>query len=118
MIAFKVAGILHVAELTLTEAEDKAHLTVCVGDTIAIHLSENAAAGYRWTVSSLDQTRVVVESHGHQPMSAAVGSAGTAVWRLRATRAGTTRVELKKSRPWEPADSASERFAVDFDIIE
>jgi inhibitor of cysteine peptidase len=116
-MALEVSGILHVAEVTLTEAENGAHVDVRVGDTVTIHLSENSAAGYRWTISSLDEKHIVVKSHSYQPMSAAVGSAGTAVWRLSARRAGTTRVELEKSRPWEPADSARERFAVDL-IIE
>jgi predicted secreted protein len=106
------------AELTLTQAQDGSRLTVRAGDVITLHLPENSAAGYRWTVSSLDETRVAVESQSYQPVSAAVGSAGTAVWMLRAKRAGTTRVELKKSRTWEPADSAVERFAVELDIVE
>ena len=104
------------AELTLTETHNGAHFTVRVGDTITIHLSESSGAGYRWTASSLDDTHLDVEYHGYQPRSAAVGAAGTAVWRLCAKAAGTTRVELKKSRPWEPADSASERFVIDLDI--
>ena len=106
------------AELTLTEAENGGRFTVRVGDTINIHLSENSAAGYRWTASSLDELRVTVKSHGYQATGAAVGSAGTTVWRVSASQPGTARVELKKSRPWEPADSASERFAVDLDIVE
>ena len=118
VMAFKVSGILHVAELNLTEAEDGDQFTVRIGDAITIRLSENSAAGYRWMVSSLDETRVVVTSQGYQATSAAVGSAGTAVWRLAAKLVGTTRVELKKSRPWEPADSVNECFAVDLDIIE
>ena len=102
------------AELTLTEAVDGARFTVRVGDVINICLPENSAAGYRWTVASLDETRLAVESHGYQSTSDAVGSAGTANWRLSARLAGRTRVELKKSRPWEAA--AGERFAVDLDI--
>jgi predicted secreted protein len=107
-----------VAELTLTEAKNGAHFTVRVGDAITIHLSESSGAGYSWTAASLDHTHLTLEHHGYQPRSAAVGGAGTAVWRFRARLAGTTRVELKKSRPWEPADSATERFAIDLDIIE
>ena len=102
------------AELTLTEAVNGARISVCVGDVINICLPENSAAGYRWTVSSLDHTRLAVEDLGYQSTSDAVGSAGTATWRLSVKLAGRTRVELKKSRPWEPA--AGERFAVELDI--
>jgi predicted secreted protein len=114
----KASGILHVAELTLTDAQNGGHFKVRVGDTIAICLPENSAAGYRWGVSSLDETRVAVTSQRYHATSAAVGSAGTTVWTLTAKAAGTTSVALKKSRPWEPAEAASQRFAVDLDIIE
>ena len=117
VIGIAISGILHVAEFTFTEADDGAHVTVGVGDAITIDLSDSSAAGYRWTVSSLDERYVVVESHSYRPTSAAVGSAGTAVWKLSTRRSGTTRMELKKSRPWEPADSASGHFAIDLNIV-
>jgi predicted secreted protein len=104
------------AEHTLTESDNGAHLTVRTGDTVTLHLSESSGAGYRWTAVSLDETRVSVEAHDYQAKSSAVGGAGTALWRLRAKLAGKTRVELKKSRPWESAESPGERFAIDLDI--
>jgi predicted secreted protein len=105
-----------VADVTLTEAEDGAHVTVQVGDVISVSLPENSAAGYRWTVASLDGTRIDVERHGYQSASDAVGSAGAAVWKLSARSAGRTRLEFVKSRSWEPATAASQRFAVDLDV--
>lgn len=104
------------AELTLTEAQNGRRVAVRVGDGITVSLPENAAAGYRWSIASLDESRVAVESQQYRPASDAVGSGGTAVWRLRATAPGATRVELKKSRPWEPDTSASERFAIELDV--
>jgi predicted secreted protein len=105
-----------VAEVTLTEAEDGAHVTVRIGDVISVSLPENSAAGYRWTLAALDETRIDVKSHGYQATSDAVGSAGMAVWKLSPRRAGPTRLELVKSRSWEPAPAASQRFAVHLDV--
>jgi predicted secreted protein len=106
------------AELALTEADDNGRFTVKVGDVITIHLSENSAAGYRWTVSSLDETRVAVKSQSYEATSAGVGSAGMAVFKLNARQKGSAHVALKKSRSWGQADSNSKTFAVDVDITE
>ena len=105
------------ADHTLTDAQNGGQFTVHVGDTIAISLPENSAAGYRWSVASLDETRVAVTSQRYQATSTAVGSAGMALWTLTAKAAGTAHVALKKSRPWEPAEAATERFEVDLHIV-
>jgi inhibitor of cysteine peptidase len=105
------------AKLTLTEAEHGRRFTVAVGDTITISLSESSAAGYRWTPASLGETLLTWSDPEYQPTSEAVGSAGTAIWKLTATRPGRTRIELVKARPWEQDRSKRERFRVDLDIV-
>ncbi len=107
----------HVAQLTLTEAQDGTRVQVHVGDAIEIRLPEIAAAGFRWTVTSLDRARVTVVNQHYEPGRPGVGSAVTAVTTLAAKASGKARVELAKLRPWEPG-SASGRFAVDLEILE
>ena len=102
------------AEFALTEGDNGARLTVHVGDVVNIHLQENSAAGYRWTASSLDDMVFAVERQTYVPTSAAIGNAGTVIWRLRARLGGRRRVELEKSRPWESIAYA--RFVVDLDV--
>jgi predicted secreted protein len=106
-----------VADVTLTEVDDGARSQVRVGDVVTIRLPENSAAGYRWSAAAIDESPVVVEGPRYQPAGGGVGSAGTSVWTLRATRPGQARVALKKARSWE-ADTPSERFAVILDIRE
>lgn len=103
-------------ELVLTPAQNGDHLTVRVGDELVVSLPEGGSTGYRWTVASLDTKRLRMESEKYEPGSRAVGSAGTAVLRIRTTAPGSTRLELKKARPWESSTSAVEHFAVDLDI--
>jgi predicted secreted protein len=103
-----------VAELTLTPKENGGRLAARVGDLITIHLPENSAAGYRWTVVSPDQAGVALESQDYQETGTGVGGAGMAVIKLRAKRTGSARLELKKSRSWEPA--GGDTFAIDLDI--
>ena len=105
-------------EVTLTEAQNDERVSVRVGDTIVIALSENASGGYKWSASAIDPHHVKVEDQRHVLRSDAIGSAGTSEWRLRAVRPGSARVELVKSRPWEPRDKVADRFAVDLVIRE
>lgn len=106
------------AELTVSDAHNGAKLTVRVGDAIIVRLSESAAAGYRWTLTAIDPARLEMMEHSYEPTRAGVGSAGASVWKFTPTHAGRTRLELKKLRPWNPADPASEHFAVDLVIGE
>ena len=104
------------ADLALTETQNNRRFHVRVGDSMTIELPENAAAGYRWSASRLDTARLTLESQTYRRSDGQVGSGGTSVWRLRATSAGTTRLELEKSRPWETGVSAAAKFAVDLVI--
>lgn len=106
------------ADLTLTETADGGRFRIRVGDVVTLHLSENAAAGYRWTVSDSDDVRVEVRRRGFELPNPAVGSAGVAVWTLTPKSAGTSHVTLKKSRPWEPPSASSETFTITLDASE
>jgi predicted secreted protein len=107
-----------VPERILTEAQNDGRLTVHVGDDVTVRLSESSGAGYRWTVESLDGSCLVMMSQSYEPASPGVGSAGTAVWRFTAKSAGFTRLAMRKRRPWEPGDSAAQRFTVTVDVVE
>ena len=106
------------AQLTLTEAEHGQRVTVTVGDTITIALSESSAAGYRWTAVSLDETLLTLSDHAYEQTSEAVGGAGAAIWKLTAARPGRTRIELLEARPWEQDHSKDQRFRVDLEVVE
>jgi predicted secreted protein len=105
-----------VAEVTVRDDQNGARITARVGDTIVVRLPEISGAGYRWTLTSVDSEALEMEEHRYEPARAGVGGAGASVWRFTPKRAGRTRVELKKVRPWNPGDPAGERFAVDLEI--
>jgi predicted secreted protein len=102
-------------DLTLTEADDGGRVAVAVGDTIALALPDLASGGYRWTITRLDRDHLALEDEAHASGSEAIGSSGTARWRFRALRAGVTRVELTRARPWETSGQSS-RFTVTLDV--
>ena len=106
------------AELTLTETADGERIRVRAGDVMTLRVSENAAGGYRWTVAEGDDEHVAVTRRGYESTSSAVGSAGIAVWTLTAKSPGTSRITLKKSRPWEPPDAVGQTFTITLDVVE
>jgi predicted secreted protein len=56
----------------------------------------------------VEEAYLKVEDHEHQ-------QEGIVVWTIRAMREGCTRIELKKSRSWEP-DAAGDRFTCSIEI--
>ena len=67
-------------------------------------------------LASLDTTRLEMVEHHFEAPRTGVGGAGASIWLFKATKAGRARLELKKVRPWNADDPASERFAVDLRI--
>ena len=106
------------AEVKLGEERNGAQLSVRLGDTIVVRLSENSGGGYRWNLTSIDSARLDMIENRYEPTRAGVGSAGASVWRFAPKKVGRTRLELKKRRPWEPADTAGDVFAVHLEIRE
>jgi len=106
-----------VGELTLTETADGGRFRVRAGDVVTLHLPENAAGGYAWTVAEADEARVDVVRRRYESTSPAVGSAGVAVWTITAKSAGTARIALKKLRPWEPSSAGAGTFTITLDVV-
>jgi inhibitor of cysteine peptidase len=96
---------------TLTEADDGKAVDLHVGDTVVVRLSENPAAGYRWSVDGLDTQMASVEEGEYVRQSDAVGSGGEARWTVKAKMPGTTAIKLKLWRHFEGERSVQKRFA-------
>ena len=87
-------------------------LQVCVGDTIEVHLPENAAGGYRWTFDGGDDGPLeFTQTKSNYPRDP-VGSAGEAVFAVRVRAAVTTRLLLTYGRPWEGEAGRRKTFGI------
>ncbi|CAN5554067.1 hypothetical protein BH10PSE4_BH10PSE4_19390 [soil metagenome] len=102
--------------LTLTEQDNGRRQVARVGDTVELRLSENATTGYRWALDAHDAAFLEALDETADYPSAAVGSAGEAVFRFRVARAGSGRLSLKYWRSWEGEGSILERFSVTLDV--
>jgi len=101
--------------ITVTEHDDGGQLGAQVGDTIEIHLAENATTGYRWETDGLDPHVFELEGATGSYRSDAVGSGGDAQFRIKVLAAGSATLRLKYWRRWEGEGGVLKRFAVKVD---
>ena len=98
--------------ITVTESDDGGTRAVAVGDTIEVHLPENAAGGYRWTFDGDDDGPLVLTATSSSYPCDVVGSAGEAVFAVRVRTAGTTRLRMTYGRPWEGEGGVRKTFSI------
>lgn len=89
-----------------------------VGETVTIVLDANPTTGYQWEPAVEPDASVVriVSDNYEAPASDAMGAGGTQRLVIEGVAAGTTELELKYIRPWEPdaapAETASYQVTV------
>jgi len=98
--------------ITVTKCDDGGTRAVAVGDTIEVHLPENAAGGYRWTFDGDDDGPLELTQSSSGYPNDTVGSAGEAVFVVRVRTAGTTRLRLTYGRPWEGEGGVHKTFGI------
>ena len=103
------------AQLTLGETDNGQERPARVGDTIILRLAENAAGGYRWTLTPVDDAVLEMVQH-HFEAPAGIGGVGASVWVFTPKAPGHALLQLKKVRPWTPGDPAAQRFEVELNI--
>ncbi len=103
--------------LTLGPADSGKTVTLVVGQVVTVRLASNPSTGYRWqTATEPDpQYLIVVDSGYDRPAENAPGASGQAWWKLRATGAGSTSIELRYVRPWEP-DAKAQQFTLNVTV--
>lgn len=100
------------ATVTVSERDDGGAIRVRVGDTIEVHLPENAAGGYRWTFDGDDDGPLELTGTSSNYPRESVGSAGEAVLTVRVRSTGDARLRLTYGRPWEGESGVCKRINV------
>ncbi|MGX1757209.1 protease inhibitor I42 family protein [Streptomyces lydicus] len=91
-------------EVHADHTDDGKTLGLHVGDTLVVTLPVNMTTGYRWTVSSLDDSRLTLaeETITAPPTGQAVGAGGsTAVFRFLTEAPGASHLAIKLWRGYE-----------------
>jgi|SRR5947209_13010527 len=78
-------------------------VTVNAGDSITIHLVENAGTGYRWSVALTGDAVSLQSSERIAAAPRRPGAVSDLVIVLRADEPGTAEAEFRLARSWEPA---------------
>ena len=86
------------------------------GDVLVVRLPENATTGYLWHARA-GEGLVLLEDEHEEPEDPdrtmrAPGSGHARTFRLRAERAGSWRLDLRLSRPWEDGSAQERRVDV------
>jgi len=105
-----------VADVVVTQRDNGGVVSARVGDHIVLHLAENPTTGYVWAFDALDENTLELEGSEWQAAGPGTGTGGDREWRLGPRQAGTTRVELKRWRPWAGDASVLERFGFTVEI--
>jgi inhibitor of cysteine peptidase len=87
--------------LALSEADADKTVDVVAGDTVEIQLPENATAGYRWTLETIDKSVCeLIADERYGPGKLVPGAPGTHIWRLKAAHAGDCKIKIAYRRAW------------------
>ncbi len=101
--------------IMLTQRDDGGHVRAQVGDTIEIHLPENATTGYRWEPDGLDLHLFELAGATADYPSGTLGSGGDAQFRIKVIAKGSATLRLKNWRRWEGEAGVIKRFEVKVD---
>lgn len=114
-------GARHSVEIKCTEASNGKEVSLKLGQTFTLTLTENPSTGYVWkfaTSGNIEQNgspACLILSDSFVPKagqsSSHVGSPGIHEWRFRADLPGTSTIELRLIRPWD-ASSVKRSFLI------
>ncbi len=104
-------------EVPVNESNNGEALTVYVGQTLTVSLSENPSTGYRWCVEDfkpkvLEQLETIFKPAGSNP-----GTGGTKIFGFLARRVGETKLELAYQRPWAETVAPEKTFSLKLKVI-
>lgn len=101
--------------IVVSECDDGTHVRAHVGDTIEVHLSENASTGYRWALDDGDARIFELSGSGADYPGGLIGAGGEALFRITIRSPGTATLRLKYWRHWEGEPGVRKRFTVDIE---
>ena len=96
----------------IDESFDGREVTLQPDQMLEIRLPENRTTGYRWTLTSTNDSTYAVVSDSYEGSATPPGKPGTRILRLKATQAGRGRVELVYRRPWEQTAPPARTFTI------
>lgn len=104
--------------LTFTENSNGRTVKVVVGQPFKIRLESNPSIGYGWSIHkhNLSVLKSAGEPRFVKPSQPLPGAPGLQEFEFVANKAGTSRLELVYSRPWEKNTPPAQKFVLHLKI--
>lgn len=103
--------------LLIVEKDNERTIDIPAGASFRIRLPENASTGYQWTVDRFDRDTLELVSTEPHYGAKAVGSGGEVEFVVKAIKAGSGEIVLKKWRSWEGDSSVISRFRLRVNVL-
>ena len=90
-------------------------IEVASGGSLVVTLWSNATTGYSWSEVATISDPGVLQQTNHEyvaPETGLMGAAGKEVWTFKASKAGTCKVSMDYSQPWEGGQKNTYRFVL------
>jgi predicted secreted protein len=102
-ISTSVHATFEIAGYSVAQLASNTTVSTSVNEDFQITLDSNPSTGYRWLVTSLDETVVrLVNDEYIAPGSSLVGASGNQVLTFEALKEGQILIKMEYARPWEP----------------
>lgn len=96
---------------------DGKEISVSAGSQFTVTLESNPTTGFRWELAGItDKTVLEVVDSKYEPGEKAgqkppvAGAGGTEVWTFKALKAGTAKLSMEYSRPWQGGEKGVQTF--------
>jgi inhibitor of cysteine peptidase len=101
----------------IDERANGKRVSMPVGATLSISLTEKPTTGFRWSVAHAGEPAcVLVDDATSEPAAGVIGGGGFHRWHFRAAAPGTCRIELAYRRAWQQAAPPAQFFTVEVDV--
>ena len=98
--------------LQLDERSNGQTVSLQIGQTVEIGLSETPSTGFKWAIISKGEPACTLISDSFEPRVKKPGQPGFHRWQFQAIHVADGLVELHYSRPWEQSAAPSGIFTV------
>ena len=98
--------------LQLDERSNGQTVSLQIGQTVEVGLSETPSTGFRWALVEKGEPACTLISDSFEPGVKRPGQSGFHRWQFQAIQAADGLIELHHSRPWEQSAAPSGIFTL------
>jgi predicted secreted protein len=112
------SGLSELRGITVSKEDTGSSVEITCGEVLQIELQGTPSTGFWWHFESLDRDYLELVKEETRDLSPIKIEGGPVlgIWKLRAKKSGTTRLEMAYYRPWEGVHRARDRYSLTVEI--